>query len=709
VRAGGSVIAMVGRSVQSLRIHAVSGAGAGGVVGLVDGLSAAARAEVATFGTIAAPTGIGLFAGTAVGLVLGLLIGALTLAPKLGDERIAHAWPPRLLAPLLLGVPLAPVLYAAFSVPAHRFARPGNQVAASVLIALFTFAFAWPLADALHHRLARWLGPWLPAPRGPGSVRGHALWSGGLIGAALMAIAVGYFASEVEVALGPAPYMALAIYGTGHWILAVGLFARAARTGTRLGGWPAVLPAPVLGGVLFLACAGTGGTTANLMAHSHLAPRTLTFLWPWFDRDGDGYAGWLGGGDCDDDDPSIHPAAVDIPGDGIDQNCSGRDAKPLTHPFTPAAVTPTDLGDLPRPRNVVLITIEALRWDAIDTTAESRTPHMAALAAESTWFERAYAPGPATHLTLCSLMTGRYPSRLRWDLGGRKLRETSGAPTLAQRFARRGYTNWAFVSNVVHRRMSRLRPGFDRFERAPEPDGSSKPLVDAAVDALATHSDGAPFFLWLHLVEPHWPHQSGQTGTLQSGYRAEVAAADRHVGTMRASLTERGLEDDTLVVVTGDHAEALGAHGVKTHGVTLYETEVRVPLLIHLPGAPARRRAEPVTLVDIAPTLMDGLEIPSDVAWDGRSLLPPIVHGTGMEPRVVLSESYNPLRPPAIWLAVYWNQWKLLRRLHEGRDEVFDVVADPLERRNLVHEPLDVIEALKLQAAQYTAENAWDR
>jgi arylsulfatase A-like enzyme len=700
---------MVERPVQSLRIHTISGAGAGGFVGLADGASAAARADVATFGTVAAPVGVGLFAGTAIGLVLGLLLGALTLAPKPGDGRVTHPWPSRLLAVLVLGIPLAPVLYAAFSIPAHRFARAGNQVVASVLIALCAFALAWPLADVLHHRLARWLGPWLPAPHGPGALRRHAIWSGGFIGAALVAVAVGYFATDVEVALGPAPYIALAVYGTGHWVLAAGLFARAARTGGRLGGWPAVLSAPVLGSVLFLACAGMGGTTVNLMAHSHLAPRTLTFLWPWFDRDGDGYAGWLGGGDCNDDDPSVHPAAVDIPGDGIDQNCSGRDARPLTHPFTPAAVTPTDLGDLPRPRNVVLITIEALRWDAIDTTADSRTPHMAALAAESAWFERAYAPGPATHLTLCSLMTGRYPSRLRWDLGGRQLREISETPTLAQRFARHGFTNGAFVSNVVHRRMSRLRPGFDRFERAPEADGSSQPLVEKAAAALASHTDGAPFFLWLHLVEPHWPHQSGHTDTLLSGYQAEVAAADRHIGTVRSLLTERGLEDETLVVVTGDHAEALGAHGVKTHGVTLYETEIRVPLLIHLPGAPARRRAEPVTLVDIAPTLMDALRIPSHTKWDGRSLLPAIAHGTEMEPRVVLSESYNPLRPPAIWLAVYWNQWKLLRRLHERRDEVFDVVADPLERHNRVHEPLDVIEALKLQAAQYTADNAWDR
>lgn len=694
-----------------LRAHTLAGVFAGAVVGLLDGLRVLTVSEApASLGALVAPAGLGVVLGLGLGALLGVIALLLRLDPEVDGDQVVERWPARLIASGTVGALLAAPLYLAMSIPVTRFADDVYRVAGAVLVAVAALVLAGPLTTALSSFAFRRLRRFMPRRSTPATTGTNGRWAALLAALVLVPAGVAWFATDIEVALGAAPFIGgcALVAAQLAGVLGVGRLERSrlmAAHPARL--WIAVPAAALLGALAFASTVGAEPGRTALLGASLLVPRPLQLVWRAADRDSDGYAALLGGGDCDDGDPAISPVAIDLPGNGLDEDCSGADAHALEGSWAPAPIRPTPLGGLNRPRNLVLITIEALRYEAVELGPDSNTPGLASLASTSTFYNRAYAPGPATHLTLSSLMTGRYPRRLAWKLDARPPQERSDSPTLAELLRQRRYSTYGFATPWVHRYAPRTAKGFGTWETAPEPNGSSAPLLDKALAALARQPQDQPWFLWIHLVDPHWPHQNGSTETLMSGYRAEVATADKRVGRLLETLEARADFDRTLIVVTGDHGEALGAHGVKTHGVTLYEHEVRVPLLIHVPGAPPHRRADPVSLVDLMPTLLDGLGVPSAAAWDGRSLLPAVLNDAPAEPRVLFVESWNPLKPPEVWIAAYTGPWKLLRRIHTGQDELYDVVADPDEVADRRDAGDAVLEGLKLEVSRFTATNDW--
>lgn len=390
-----------------------------------------------------------------------------------------------------------------------------------------------------------------------------------------------------------------------------------------------------------------------------LAARVLVSLRQLLDRDGDGYSARWGGGDCDDQDPGRSPDAEDIPGNGIDEDCSGTDQKieplvarpPVTPPRVGAAeLRAVALAKLPERLNVVLLTVDSLRWD-LGYTGYPReiTAHIDQLAAESVVFERAYALASYTAKSLPPMLIGKYAGEThrgflhfnRFDK-----RETFVAERL-QRGAIRTVSvqgHWYF-----YQAQYGMARGFDvvnssaapkKAQREGDRGWTSDRLSDAVLEELEKLEDQR-FFLWAHYTDPHAEyveHEDFNFGTgSRARYDSEVAFVDAHIGRVLAALRQSPSWDRTVVILSSDHGEAFGEHRMIRHGFELWEELIRVPLLVRIPNVPARRIATPRSQIDLVPTLLDLFSLPpaSGQGGDftsGESLLVELVGSQGSQP-----------------------------------------------------------------------------
>jgi len=426
-------------------------------------------------------------------------------------------------------------------------------------------------------------------------------------------------------------------------------------------------------------------------------------LW---DRDGDGYCPYFGGGDCDDSNPDIKPFALDLPGNGIDEDCSGRDAEALPNSHSAHVFR---LSSWPkqrrRPQNIVLLTAEAFRSDALKLAGRGASNIMT-FAKEATYFNRAYAPGPATHLSFTSLFTGRYPSRLHWNLKKRPIQVLSTFRSFVTQLRRRGYDTRADVTRWIRDRFRVVSKGFSDFNCGVEKT-HLLPLFEEPRGEESTRLK-TPFFLWIHFDEPHGPHGVGSPAQIKKNYAKEILDLDRALGAILKAVRNRRDWDRTVVVLTGDHAEGLGEHGVTTHGVTIYDSEIHIPLWIRVPGFKPHIRDDLVSLVDLGPTFLDLLGIRWRQKFDGVSLLPALL-GRSLKPRVLFAELYNGVVPPATWLALYFGNYKLLRKIHDARDELYDLARDPDETTDLISQKISIGELLRNEASRFAASASWMR
>lgn len=348
---------------------------------------------------------------------------------------------------------------------------------------------------------------------------------------------------------------------------------------------------------------------------------------------------------------------------------------------------------------IILISIDTLRSDRLPAYGygQVETPAIDALRRDSVLFERAYAQVPLTLPSHLSILTGLLPAGhgVRDNVGYRFHGEkTSSLPAL---LGKAGYATGAAVSTYVMRAETGIADGFELYEssidvRTNESMGrSQRPGEETARLALdwIDKVKGKPFFLMLHLYEPHTPYEPPEP--FASRYRGrpydgEVAAADAVVGRFLAALKERELYDESVVVLLSDHGEGLGDHGEQEHGIFLYREALQVPLLLKLPGG--RRSGEsvaaPVALVDVAPTLLQLVGVEAPPQLDGTSLLAALDPDRGAAPeRAIYAETYYPR------FHLGWSELtSLVRdRFHyvEGPDpELYDLAADPAEKVNVL-------------------------
>ncbi len=347
---------------------------------------------------------------------------------------------------------------------------------------------------------------------------------------------------------------------------------------------------------------------------------------------------------------------------------------------------------------IVLISVDTLRsdrlpaygYDGVDTPAIDR------LAAEGVLFEHAYTHVNVTLASHASVFTGLLPPEhgVR-DNAGYPLDE--GIPTLAAELGRSGYATGGFVSSYVLRATTGIGRGFDvyddgvGFETGRQLGQLQRPGTEtlaAASDWLAGVAD-SPFFLFLHLYEPHAPYEAPApfAGRYGNPYDGEVAAADAVVGELIRRLEELGVYDEALVILLSDHGEGLMDHGEMDHLILLYREVLQVPLIVKLPGGEraGERVAVGAQLSDVAPTVYSFAGLQSAAGLAGLDLLGLDATSSGGAPRQIVSESVYP--------RIHFG-WSDLASIVEGdlhfiespAPELYRLSEDPAERSNVIQE-----------------------
>jgi arylsulfatase A-like enzyme len=325
------------------------------------------------------------------------------------------------------------------------------------------------------------------------------------------------------------------------------------------------------------------------------------------------------------------------------------------------------------PRHLVLVTVDTLRADHVGAYGRpGLTPALDRLAAESVVFRWAFAAAPFTLASVSAIMTARFPE----DLGiyNNDLVLPPETPTLATRLRAHGFRTGAVVSNWILREAAGLNVGFDAYDaRYAEreafrniPERTAVPTTDAALAMLERLADGGSgrVFLWVHYQDPHGPYlppgdlrarhladeQARPEGRRElpvlatdrglggihpyqyvegqrevafyrAGYDGEVQHTDAEIGRLLEGIRRRLPPAETVLVVTADHGESLGELDYWfSHGETLSEGQMRVPLIVRIPGDARGVRDDVVATVDLLPTLLHALGVDDEAGGRGRDL-----------------------------------------------------------------------------------------
>lgn len=348
--------------------------------------------------------------------------------------------------------------------------------------------------------------------------------------------------------------------------------------------------------------------------------------------------------------------------------------------------------------NVILISIDTLRADRLSSygSTQVETPNIDRLAGEGVQFTNASSTVPFTLPAHSSIMTGTYPPY-------HGVRENVGyllddrLATLAGQLSQQGWSTGGFVSAFVLDSRWGIASGFDTYFDDFDPEETGKgnlasvqregPETIAAALEWLDSSPQSPFFLWLHLYDPHDPYTPPEPykSRYQHPYDAEVAYTDALVGQFRKALDQRGLLDSSLLVLTSDHGEGLGQHKEGFHGFFIYDSTVRVPLIIRAPFGDLAGRVveEAVSHVDLLPTILQsvGQEVPDQA--QGTSLLPAILGMSSDEgsERLVYSESLYPLLHYG-WAPLRSVRSRRFKFIDTPDPELYDLTGDPDETHN---------------------------
>ncbi len=684
---------------------------AGPLAGLAVGLLSAVKAPPGQHLDLGLRlAGLLVVPGAAVGA--GMVPLALLATPA-RVERM-RAWvQPRLAttAALLALTPPAAVLWMGLVALAGRhFLTAYHHVglaafAQSFALLLLTLATVGALAAAV-----RFAAPRVPTQRPVERVLGAAVALGS--GFAIAAAAHGIYWGNAD---GTFTRNALILSGFGVLkkpeldltpvlqLGAIGAIALLLVAPLRRVAWPAfVLSAGLAGAALgFDATRFERSPVAvDIDARPTLPRAVLRLLRKRTDADHDGFARRFGGGDCDDRNASINPAATDLPGNHIDEDCSGRDA--LVPPPRVRIATPApspDAPPMPRIDNLVFITVDTLRWDLhYAGNPNPISPRLDDLAARATVFDHAYAISSYTGRAIGPIMTGRYPTECVRD-AQHFTRYLSGNVFLAERLKQVGFRTAGAASHFYFEPRFGLTQGMDTWDMSAQPSGeqetraSDNRVADRAI-ALLQETARTPgrFMIWAHFFDPHKQYVDHPEFPLfgrgeRAKYFREVMFTDSQLGRLLDALAALpgDIAQHTAVVVTADHGEAFAEHGMSWHGVELWEELVRVPLMVFVPGMTPRHIATPRSQIDLAPTLLGllGLERPAEGTSDsmsGESLLGDL-RGDEAPPRPIYLElpegPFNSLRR-----GVIEDGWKLLER-GVGRFELYHLTEDPGEHANL--------------------------
>jgi arylsulfatase A-like enzyme len=368
-----------------------------------------------------------------------------------------------------------------------------------------------------------------------------------------------------------------------------------------------------------------------------------------------------------------------------------------------------------RPRRVLVwISQDTVRADHLGTYGYARatSPTFDRVAREWTVFEHGVAPAPWTLPSMTSQFTSRYPSFHGAVLEDFARDERS--PTLLEILATSGFTVLGVTANTFISPDFRLASGFDALRFTPKSAADVSRLALSSLDDWA----GGDLALFVHYIDAHTDYRppppfstmfdDSYHGRVTGGnfytfgnsltpaeidhvkalYDGAIAYSDREIARLLEGLEQRGLLRDAVVVYSADHGEELKDHGGWTHSQTLYEEALRVPFAVRVPGATPRRVSQPVSLIDLAPTVLAAFGVTPPATFQGRSLLP-LVEGRSLSDAAVFSETEHTFKRGTLKVAVRQGSTKYILVTPRGselppriaKDEVYDLGADPGERK----------------------------
>jgi choline-sulfatase len=454
------------------------------------------------------------------------------------------------------------------------------------------------------------------------------------------------------------------------------------------------------------------------------------------DRDKDGFSRTFGGGDCDDRDARVYPTAIDEPGNGLDEDCSGSDTPvPVAPPPAPPAGSAGAAGAAGAPSgpeqrapeglSVLLITVDTLRADLhFAGNPRELSPSLDALAARSAVFENAVSLASYTGKSVGPMLTGKYPSETHrgWShfnsFGKNDI-------MIAERLKAAGIKTLSLQAHWYFERFSGLGRGFDALDTSAFPPAgtqqdndsntTSDKLTDAAIKRLSNPDFPASrSFTWVHYLDPHadylrHPDTPDFGRDMRAQYDHEVAFTDRHIGRLLEFISKQPWADKLAIIVTSDHGEAFGEHKLIRHGFEIYEELIRVPLIVHVPGAEARRIKPRRSLIDLVPTVLDLYRLeptfgttPFDFV-SGKSLLVDVLPRPGEEPQprdVFVDMPAGPNNDEK--RAFYHDEKKLYVSSGHGF-QLFDLAQDPAEKIDIGESNKEALADMK---ARYDAFRA---
>jgi arylsulfatase A-like enzyme len=391
--------------------------------------------------------------------------------------------------------------------------------------------------------------------------------------------------------------------------------------------------------------------------------------------------------------------------------------------------------------NIILISIDALRADHLSIYGYpyQTSPHIDEFARKSTVFEYAYGLIPKTSASFASLMTGLHPFIHRTQPNQDSLDEKF--ITLAEALKLRGYSTAAIVDNSNLSPKFKFNQGFDRYitvwEDREKREESTPYITQKVLEFLAAPPE-KPFFLWAHYIEPHFPYvppnrfvedrpegralgdipraiivsNSSTAVDLQSKeghylalYDGAIKYVDSEFDKIMSLITKKGGDRNSIIIVTADHGEELGEHNLFfDHGPLAFNSSLRVPLIVFLPGEKGRRIQYPVSLMDIYPTILEK-----------TGLVPPYpIQGIDIFTEKGRGDLFL-LAPPGS-RALISSPYHLVNVLPPFTDELglesvylFDIYKDPQEKENLAQRKNETVRLLQQRLTEFFANPAYSK
>jgi arylsulfatase A-like enzyme len=397
-----------------------------------------------------------------------------------------------------------------------------------------------------------------------------------------------------------------------------------------------------------------------------------------------------------------------------------------------ARMRAAEWGSIP---SVVLITLDTTRADRLGPYRYplARTPALDRFAEEAVVFDRAFSPCSSTTPSHASILTGLYPYRHGVRDNGRFYLHPDQT-TLAERLAREGYSTAAFTSAYTVDHRFGLDQGFDvygdSFQHGRSTESRSFRGVElgegtywersgdeTVLEALRwiEQAPRKPTLVWLHLFDPHEPYRPPLKGRSTDDYDSEIRFVDLLLERFLRGLRASGLWNSAIVIVVGDHGQALGEHGHCCHSGSVFDSVLRVPLIIRLPGHQKGHRVDRlVRTIDIVPTVLQALDIESESRFDGSSLGvyfggedsgPPPAARTLLADSQIFSAQRSPKERTQKY-AIRSQDFKIVRHYVDREmveEQVYDLRSDPGELSPEAEIPAPVREELLPELEDFVA------